>query len=295
MENVVFTQSLMGFNRAQVLEYIDAIVKQLKDQEIEYTQKQERLQQEVDSLSEKCAENKEDLTLTVEKIQELSEEVEYFKKNNFELKNQIDHYRNLILTKDGEIISLKKDASTFKAQCEKLSAVNSEWKGKQDKIAECLINANLKAEYIVKEAEKEAENKTLAMKEKVDTLASDVVNLKDEISQVEKQLELSFQKLQKAMDDMDSSANTIERQVISYREKVEGISQELPQEVTQENVAATDEKKTVAEQATAAENTDVTKPTGAPSAHIARQYVKPIKKTLTDNVLDAISKIIGQN
>ncbi|MEG2929810.1 MAG: hypothetical protein RR846_09735, partial [Oscillospiraceae bacterium] len=129
MENVVFTQSLMGFNRAQVLEYIDAIVKQLKDQEIEYTQKQERLQQEVDSLSEKCAENKEDLTLTVEKIQELSEEVEYFKKNNFELKNQIDHYRNLILTKDGEIISLKKDASTFKAQCEKLSAVNSEWKG----------------------------------------------------------------------------------------------------------------------------------------------------------------------
>ncbi|MEG2082021.1 MAG: hypothetical protein RR011_02200, partial [Oscillospiraceae bacterium] len=175
MENVVFTQSLLGFNRTQVLEYIDTIVKQLKDQELEYTQTQERLQQEVDSLSEKCAENKEDLILTVEKIKELSEEIEYFKKNNFELKNQIDHYRNLILTKDGEIISLKKESFSFKTQCETLSQDNAMWKSKQDKIAECLVEANIKAENIVKEAEKEAADKTIAMKLTVENLAGDVV------------------------------------------------------------------------------------------------------------------------
>ena len=75
MDNAVFKQSVMGFNRTQVLEYIDTLVKQLKDREDEYAQKQQQLQQEIDTLSSKCEENKQDLTLTVDKIKELSVEL----------------------------------------------------------------------------------------------------------------------------------------------------------------------------------------------------------------------------
>lgn len=265
MENIVFNQSIMGFNRGQVLEYIDTLVKQLKEQENEYTQKQERLQQEVDGLSAKCVENKEDLTLTVEKIKELSEEIEYFKKNNFELKSQTDHYRNLILSKDSEIISLKKDTSTLKVNCEQLSQENEKWKSRQNKISECLVEANLRADEIIVAAQKEADNRKVQLRVNVSSLSSGVVVLKDEISQVEKQLEQSFQKLQKAMADMDASAHTIEQQVNSYKEKVDGIDGiETPRKLI---------------------------PQGVPQA---RPFVRPIKKNLTDTVLDTISKILDK-
>ena len=46
MDNMVFKQSVMGFNRTQVLEYIDTLVKQLKDREDEYAQKQQEYQQD---------------------------------------------------------------------------------------------------------------------------------------------------------------------------------------------------------------------------------------------------------
>ena len=45
--NVVFKQSVMGFNRTQVLEYIDTLVKQLKAQESEYTEKQKELEEKI--------------------------------------------------------------------------------------------------------------------------------------------------------------------------------------------------------------------------------------------------------
>ena len=89
MDNVVFKQSVMGFNRTQVLEYIDTLVKQLKEQENEYTQKQKELEEEISSLSAKCAENKQDLALTVDKIKELSVELDYFKKTMPSLKHRL--------------------------------------------------------------------------------------------------------------------------------------------------------------------------------------------------------------
>lgn len=269
MENVVFTQSVMGFNRSQVLEYIDTLVKQLKEQENLYTEKQESLQQEVASLSAKCAENKEDLTLTVDKIKELSAEIEYFKKNNFELKSQTDYYRNLILSKDSEIIALKKDATSLRTHCEKITVENEKWLDRQNQISECLVEASLKAEQIVKEAEKAAENKKQAMVENVTSLSGDVVNLKDEISKVERQLEQSFQKLQKAMADMDESAKTIEKQVMSYKEKTESV---VKTEVTKTE--------------------PTTKKASFQNVAQARQFVRPTKKSLTETVLDTISKIL---
>lgn len=274
MDNVVFKQSVMGFNRTQVLEYIDTLVKQLKEQENEYTQKQKELEDEISSLSAKCAENKQDLALTVDKIKELSIELDYFKKNNAELKTQIDHYKNLILTKDGEIVSLKKDTFALKTRCELLTAENESWKKRQDKIGECLIEANMKAEKIVRNAEAEAEQVKQQMVEQTQALKGDVINLKEEIARVEAQLEQSFAKLQHAMETMDSSSKTIEQQVDEYKAKIEAIETESKAELPKSQ----SKDKKVASLA---------------DTYAVKVPAKPAKKSLTESVLDTIAKIIG--
>lgn len=274
MDNIVFKQSVMGFNRTQVLDYIDTLVKQLKEQENEYTQKQKELEDKISSLSEKCAENKQDLSITVEKIKELSVELNYFKQNNAELKSQIEHYKNLILTKDGEIVNLKKDTFSLKTRCELLTAENESWKKRQDKIGECLIEANMKAEEIVRNAEAEAEQVKQKMAQQTKALKGDVVSLKEEIARVEAQLEQSFAKLQTAMETMDSSAKTIEQQVDEYSTRIDAIETES-KPVTP---PAPSKDKKVASLA---------------DTYAVKVPAKPVKKSLTDSVLDTIQKIIG--
>ena len=274
MDNVVFKQSVMGFNRTQVLEYIDTLVKQLKEREDEYAQKQQQYQQEIDSLTTKCEENKQDLTLTVDKIKELSVELEYFKNNNAELKNQIDYYKNLLLTKDGELINVKKENFGLKTRCDLLSAENESWKKRQDKIGECLIEAQLKAEEIVAQAHWQAEETKKSMAEQASKLSKDVDDLKGEISRVEAQLEESFAKLQKAMETMDSSAKTIEEQVDSYKSKIDDMDTSV---VAPRQIRLSSENR---------------KPQNSIGTYAVK--TKPVqKKTLTDSVLDTIAKIIG--
>lgn len=273
MDNVVFKQSVMGFNRTQVLEYIDTLVKQLKDREDEYAQKQQEYQQEIESLTSKCQENKQDLTLTVDKIKELSVELEYFKNNNTELKNQIEHYKNLLLTKDGELIEVKRENFSLKTRCDLLAADNDSWKKRQDKIGECLIEAQIKADEIIAQAHWQAEETQKAMAEQASKLSKDVTDLKGEIARVEAQLEQSFAKLQKAMETMDSSAKTIEEQVDSYKAKID----DMDTSVVEPKYAKPAEKR---------------KPQHTVGTYAVK--MKPAqKKTLTDSVLDTIAKIIG--
>ena len=272
MDNVVFKQSVMGFNRTQVLEYIDTLVKQLKEREEEYAQKQQEYQQEIDTLTSKCNESKQDLTLTVDKIKELSVELEYFKNNNTELKNQIEHYKNLLLTKDGELVTIKRENFSLKTRCDLLAADNESWKKRQDKIGECLIEAQMKAEEIIEQAHWQAEETQKAMAQQASKLAKDVTDLKGEIARVEAQLEQSFAKLQKAMETMDSSAKTIEEQVDSYKAKID----DMDTSVVEPRFVSTEKRK----------------PNNTVGTYAVK--AKPVqKKTLTDSVLDTIAKIIG--
>ena len=81
---------------------------------------------------------------------------------------------------------------------------------------------------------------------------------------LEKQLEESFAKLSTAMANMDKASSEIEQQVSEYRKQVDTIDKIAP-------VAALDE----------------TKPQPAPQQPKVRS-----KKTLTDSVLDTISRLL---
>ena len=276
MDNVVFKQSVMGFNRTQVLEYIDTLAKQLKDQENEYMTRKQELEAEVGTLSAKCAEKRQDLELTVEKIRELSEELDFFRKNNDELKGQIEYYKDLIMSKDGEIVNLKRNTFSLQTRVDLLSAENDSWKKRQDKIGETLIEANMKAEEIIRNAEEKAFLTKKSIEEQAANLSADVVNIKDEISRVEKQLEESFAKLQHAMTTLDASAKTIEAQVDEYKNKVEDMETTLP-EVCEEETVSKDKKLA-----------------SLADTYAIKAVPKPVqKKSLTDSVLETIAKIIG--
>ncbi len=273
MDNIVFNQSIMGFNRTEVLNYIDTLVKQIKDQENEYTKRELELQEQMSALSNEYAEDKQKLSVADAKIRSLNFEVETQKRNVIELEDKIQLYKQSLKKKDDEILEYKKNTFSLKTRCELLSAENESWKKRQDKIGECLIESNVKAEEIIKEAEIQAEETKNDMQKKVANLAGDVVNLKSEISHVEKEIEESFAKLKNVLQTIDSSAKTIENSVVEYKIKVETLGENIRREKEILN-----ESKNVCEE---------------PVCEV-KEVIKTHKKSLTDSVLDTISKLLDK-
>lgn len=265
MENVVFKQSLMGFDRQQVLNFIDTLAAQLKTQEQEYTEKQERLENEINSLSDNLATSSENLKAATEKIQALSAELEEFKHSSIEIKNQINTYRNLLLEKDREIVEIKSNYNDLANQRDSLEQDNLVWQSKQNEIASCLVDANVKAKEIINSATLKAQQTKEEFDANAGQLFDKVEDVKSEIARVEEQLEVSFQKLKTAMEAMDDSSKVIEEQVLSYRQQVSTLDVKLQEGENQADRAQ--EKATTA-------------------------TVPNLKKTLTDNVLDTILKLL---
>ena len=93
-------------------------------------------------------------------------------------------------------------------------------------------------------------------------MVSDAQDRKAEIAKLEDQLEGSFARLNTAMENMDKAGLAIEQQVNSYREQIGFLDEEQPQA-----------------------------PEKAFSARTTGKRVQ-LKKSLTDSVLDTISKLL---
>jgi len=90
-----------------------------------------------------------------------------------------------------------------------------------------------------------------------------VADVKGEISRLEEQLERSFAKLSTAMENMDKASSVIESQVMEYRKQVDDIDKISPVAVAAEDAAP------------------------------VKTTVKTVaKKSLTDSVLDTISRLL---
>lgn len=96
-----------------------------------------------------------------------------------------------------------------------------------------------------------------------------VADVKVEIARLEEQLEQSFAKLSTAMENMDKASSVIETQVGQYKKQVEVM-----------------DRITVVEEPEQKKNVVVGQP-------VARPQPQP-KKSLTDSVLDTISKLLDK-
>lgn len=260
MENILFRQTFRGFDRRQVLEYIDNLSAQMTQQADDYSNMQKGLETEIQSLSDQLSENKENLALSREISAKLKEELDYLKQNNVELKRQINSYRNMILEKDREISRIKQNYNKLSSHKDDLEKENAQWKAKQDEIASCMVEASVRAREIIEQATRQAEKTKAEFDANAANLMDKVADVKSEIARLETQLEESFSKLSTAMENMDKASTVIENQVMEYRTKVDKIDtsvQYIPEE-----------------------KTELPKPKAA------------VKKTLTDSVLDTITRLL---
>ena len=262
MENILFKQSFRGFDRNQVLEYIDGLSNEMSRQAENYNKIQKGLEEEIRTLSDKLSLTGENLNVSQEKVVQLAKNLEEIKQDNIELKNQINTYRNMILERDREISRIKVNYNQLSRQRELLEKENADWKSKQDEIAACMVEASVRAKQIINRATEEAQRTKAEFDANAADLMGKVADVKGEISRLEQQLEQSFAKLATAMENMAKASSVIETQVMEYRSKVDMIDKITP--------------------ATAVEADE----------QIKAEAKTPVKKSLTDSVLDTISKLL---
>ena len=217
MENILFKQSFRGFDRNQVLEYIDNLSDQMSRQAENYTEIQKGLEEEIRTLTDKLSATGENLTDSNEKLQELSIHLAGLKKDNVELKKQINTYRNMILERDREISQIKINYNELSQQRDQLEKENADWKSKQDEIAACMVEASVRAKEIITRANEEAQRTKAEFDVNAANLMDKVADVKSEISRLEQQLEESFEKLSTAMENMDKASSVIEEKVAEHR------------------------------------------------------------------------------
>lgn len=262
MENVLFKQSLRGFDRQQVLEYIDSLSKQMSRQAREYDRRQEGLENEINSLTRQLQDKSDSLNISRKKLDRMIQELDSLKQTNAELKKQVSAYRNMVLERDRQISRMKAEYNDLSRHSRQLEQDNRQWKSRQDEIAACMVEASVRAKQIINEATAQARRTKAQFDENAAHLMEKVSDMKAEIAKLEDQLEGSFARLNTAMENMDKAGLAIEQQVNSYREQVNFLDIEQPAKVQNVSPAYTPERKAQA------------------------------RKSLTDSVLDTISKLL---
>ncbi len=267
MENILFKQSFRGFDRNQVLEYIDNLSDQMNLQAENYNEIQKGLEEEIRTLTDKLSATGDSLSVSKEKVQELSINLAGLRQDNIELKKQVNTYRNMILERDREISKIKQNYNRLSDQKDMLEKENADWKSKQDEIAACMVEASVRAKEIINRANEEAQRTKAEFDANAANLMDKVADVKLEISRLEQQLEQSFAKLSTAMENMDKASSVIETKVSEYRSQVDVL--DVIEAVAVEEQS---EQKKVA---------------------VGHPVAKPQpKKSLTDSVLDTISKLL---
>ena len=173
----------------------------------------------------------------------------------------------MILERDREISQIKSNYNELSDRADSLEKENADWKSKQDEIAACMVEANVRAKEIIERATKQAEQTKAEFDANAAELMGKVADVRGEISRLEQQLEESFSKLSTAMENMDKASSVIESQVMEYRTEVDKID-DFTQDIQE-----------------------------APKVEINVKPVQPkakavTKKTLTDSVLDTITKLL---
>ncbi len=267
MENILFRQTFRGFDRRQVLEYIDNISAQMAKQAEEYENIQKGLEEKIHTLSRQLSQSEDNLSLSREAREKLAEELEYLKENNADLKKRVGTYRNMILERDREISQIKVSYNKLSDHSRQLEKENADWKSKQDEIASVMVEANVRAKQIIDAATQQARRTKAEFDSNAANLMEKVADVKGEIGRLEQQLEETFAKLSVAMENMDKASEKIENQVNEYREKVDKIDNFTPAlaEETQREESARSQ---------------------IPGARAVA------KKTLTESVLDTITKLL---
>ncbi|MBQ3394466.1 MAG: hypothetical protein IJG64_04860 [Oscillospiraceae bacterium] len=261
MDNILFKQSFRGFDRNEVLSYIDELTGQMNSRADSFANTQRELEEKIEELSRSLEKSESCLLVCNEKGRELAEQVGELKKDNEELKKRIEEYKGIIFNNEKELTILRAEFDKVSRDNEMLSKDNRHWKSRQDDIAEVMVEAQNRARKIIDDANLRARQTKAQLDENAARLAGKVSDVRSEIARIEAQLESSFNTLSDAMKKMEHAGSVIEGQVRGYREEISKVDDFITR-------AENEAKEKAAEE----------------------EY----KKTLTDNVLDTITRLLDK-
>ncbi len=243
MEKEVFKQSLLGFDRTQVINYIDDLLKQIKTKEEEYMQKQEELENEIKLLQSSIDENENEYEEAKEAVELLKKGILDAAKNNQVLEEKLSKCKEFIILRENEYIKVKSKLDNSNEEIGKVIAENDYWKARQKEISTTLIDARLKANDIISEAKEEAVVIKEKLHEDAKGLAKEFMGVKRSIEDIESQLEQSFLKVKNAISLIDKSSEVIQDKITSYSYSIEELG-ETPQKNTYKKQINTQKKET---------------------------------------------------
>ncbi len=258
MDNILFKQSFRGFDRTEVLSYIDDLTGQMNARAEGFAATQRELEAKLEEMTRSLKKSEECLALCNEKGRKLAEQVDSLKNDNTALKEKIERYKTAVFDREKELTVLRADYVKLTEDNEALTKDNEHWKARQDDIAEVMVDAQNRARQIIDSAHRQARRAKEQLDVNAADLAGKVSDVKSEIARIEAQLEASFNTLSLAMQKMEKAGSVIEDQVNEYRDRVARVDEFIMKEKNEE-------------------------PERVPS---------PERKALTDNVLDTITRLL---
>lgn len=225
-DNGFKTKVFGGFNKKQVLSYLD-------DVHAEFNEKSNELQKEIDELNKQCDALKDDCNQLTEAVNNKDEKNKNLEKKMAILLEEKNTVEENLKQKESEISVCKEqvrravfEMESMKVKCEKYDKIHdeindlmSEANNMADKIKR---DAKLEAEAIIKEANEKADNITKEAKADTKTLSSNLVAVNDDIksiktglvditNQVEEKVKEIEALLAKNLDRMGIDASEIDK------------------------------------------------------------------------------------
>ncbi len=235
MEKEIFKQSIMGFDRSQVIKYIDDLLREMTEKEIEYKNKQEELEKEIKLLQNSIGKNDTELLEAKEAVELLKKGIIEAAKNNQGLQEKLSKYKEFIILKETAYTELKEKHDSKTEEIEKIHNENEYWKLRQEEISTTLIEAKLTAKEIVNDANNKAEEIKNKFKEDADNLSKEFVGVKRSIEDIEKQIEASFSKVSGAISLIDKSSEELEERIKNYSLNTNNLGQNIENTVYNNN------------------------------------------------------------
>ena len=122
MENVLFKQSFMGFDRTQVLKYIDELSSLMNENAENFQKVQSELESQIETLSKQLEDAQNSLDADSIAARRFEKDVKSLKSENAEFKRQIALYRNMISERDLEITKIKNEYNEISDRAHRLRA-----------------------------------------------------------------------------------------------------------------------------------------------------------------------------
>lgn len=208
-----FKTSLFGFQKAEVLSYIEKLSG-------ENSAAQKQLNEQIAALEEKLAAGESERGEVMEKVQEaciqLKEEQEHRKEAQAhceKTEEELREMRERMMAREQELVMLRSEKSRAEERLAQMEETVLASKEKEKEVSAAIIGAQQAADSIVAGAKKEACAQKAELAKTAQDIGETVQRLKQELSQVENRIDLAFGAMRDATAEIELAVAQVDQRV----------------------------------------------------------------------------------